>query len=198
MIVISFTPRERGQYGISRAKDQLFDAVCELWRQRKDEGLTIDELAARIGRSPRWVKRALSGPGHWNIKIFGQLTEALEGETTICLLPDKVPLVEVLSDRLHNKVRLISSIQTMTEMPEFQKLIELGDDTVRYILNQFWWREVRTFYFPLLKRITGEDPVPVYERGRVPHMRDRWIAWGQDHGYLAIEKSSCNQETSTV
>lgn len=144
------------------------------------------------------IRRALSAPGHWTITTFGQLVEALEGDITFCVLPDKQSIVQMLSDRLRNKTRLLSSIQSMTKMPEFDKLLEYGDDTVRYILHKMRMHSVITVWFPLLKRITGADPVSEHERGNVRVMRERWVAWGQEHGFFGSEKNSCNEEAKTV
>lgn len=184
MDLIPLTPAERAQYGVCRAKDKLFDAVCELWRQRQAEGLTVNDISSRIGRSPRWITRALSAPGHWTITTFGQLMEGLEGEITICALPNGIALAQVLSDRLKNKTRFLSSLTAMKRMPEFQELVELGDDTVRYILREMWLREGSTVWFLLLHDITKANPVPAHERGRVLLMRERWLSWGKEHGFL--------------
>lgn len=35
-----------------------------------------------------------------------------------------------------------------------------------------------------LPEITGEDPVPVADRGDIIKMTDAWLSWGKEHGYL--------------
>jgi hypothetical protein len=174
------TPQVRAAYGHARAKNALFAAVHELWRRRQQEGLTVNHLSQRIGRSPRWIKRALSGPGEWTLKTFGELVEAMEGEIEAHALPDERSIIQVLSDRLYNKTCFLASISKMTTFPEFAELETYGIHTVRFILGWMHLGEIKTFWFPLLKRITGEDPVPVEERGRVEQMRSRWVAWGQE------------------
>ena len=83
-------------------------------------------------------------------------------------------------------------------MPEFQKLVDLGDDTVRYILREMMFCEGSIVWFLLLRRITGANPVPDQERGYVRLMRERWVAWGQEHGFFGSEKNSCIEETNTI
>src|ERR1700733_4711271 len=176
------TPQDRADYGSARARDLLFDAVIDLWRDRLAQGKgSINHLSLRIGRSPRWVKRALSGPEGWTLKTFGQLVEALEGDIEVCILPDKGHLAQVLSDRLYNKTRFLSSINRMTKYREFARLVELGNDTVEYIMGEMMLHQIKTFWFPLLKQITGADPVPAEFRGRVDEMRKRWVAWGVEN-----------------
>lgn len=168
-------------YGHLRARHASYEAVMELWRRRQEEGLTVNHLSQRIGRSPRWIKRALNGPEKWTLKTFGELVEAMEGEIEIRALPDERSIIEVLSDRLYNKTCFLSSVNKMTTFPEFAELESYGRHTVRFILSWMHLGEVKIFWFPLLRRITGEDPVPAEDRGRVDEMRKRWVAWGQEN-----------------
>lgn len=42
----------------------------------------------------------------------------------------------------------------------------------------------RAQWFWALAAITGENPVPVEDVGRVNRMAERWLAWGKAHGFL--------------
>lgn len=70
-------------YGFTRLRDQVFDAVTALWRRRKAEGLTQREIAERIGRDPAWVSRHLAAPGNWTLHAVGELIAGMQGEAEI-------------------------------------------------------------------------------------------------------------------
>ncbi len=96
------TGRDLADFGYARLRDQLFDTVLQLWRQRKSEGVTIPMVAARIGRKPKWVKAKLSAPGDWTLKVAGALIQGLDGEFVVAAIPvhqlfdgpDKLPLFD--------------------------------------------------------------------------------------------------------
>jgi len=75
--------RDFANDGVAHLRDDLFDAVLTLWQQRQAEGVTIEAIAARIERTPRWVHRHLSGPGEWTLQIAGELIQGLDGQTLI-------------------------------------------------------------------------------------------------------------------
>ncbi|MBA3896561.1 MAG: helix-turn-helix transcriptional regulator [Sphingomonadaceae bacterium] len=72
-------------FGFARARDKAFAAVRELWRLRREQGLSQSDLADRLDRDPAWVSRKLSGPSNWTLKTFGDLADALDGEVEIRL-----------------------------------------------------------------------------------------------------------------
>jgi hypothetical protein len=41
-----------------------------------------------------------------------------------------------------------------------------------------------SFWFGALRTLTGEDPVPPEDRGRIARMREHWLGWGRARGYL--------------
>ena len=73
--------------GFARARDIVFDAVHELWRKRRASGFTKRKIAETLDRDPAWVSRALSGPGNWTLRTFGELVEALDGHIEVKVLP---------------------------------------------------------------------------------------------------------------
>jgi hypothetical protein len=75
--------RDRENYGFARIRDVAYDAVQELWRQRKVEGWSQVRLAANIGRDTGWLSRYLRGPGNWTFRTFGALVEGLDGVVEI-------------------------------------------------------------------------------------------------------------------
>jgi len=76
-------------YGFARVRDIAFDAVIELWRQRKSEGWKQSDLADKLGRDTGWLSRKLKGPGNWTLRTFGEMVEALDGDAEIKIVPLK-------------------------------------------------------------------------------------------------------------
>ena len=83
---------ERAQYGVARAQQMAFDAVCTLWRRRRAEGVKQRDIADFTGQSRSTVSRNLSGPANWTFRTFGQYVEALDGELEIIVHAMEDPL----------------------------------------------------------------------------------------------------------
>ena len=79
--------RSLAEFGVARLRDQAFDAVQGLWRQRRDQGMTQKDLAEAIGRDPGWVSRNLGAPGNWTLRTIGEFVQALNGEVEITVAP---------------------------------------------------------------------------------------------------------------
>lgn len=75
-------PLSKG-FGLASAKSAAFSAVRRLWKIRQREGMTQQDIAARLGRDPGWVSRKLSGPSNWTIATLGEIADALDGEIEI-------------------------------------------------------------------------------------------------------------------
>lgn len=75
--------RDLAEFGAARLRDQVFDAVLNLWRRRHSEGWTQKQVAEAIGRDRGWVSKNLSGPGNWTLKTAGAFIQALDGEAQI-------------------------------------------------------------------------------------------------------------------
>ena len=91
------SPGELEAFGFARARDAAFNAVRDLWKRRRGQGMTQKDLAARIGRDPAWVSRKLQGPGNWTLRTTGAFVVALNGEIEI-----KVHALEDPTEELSN------------------------------------------------------------------------------------------------
>src|SRR5882672_11283893 len=80
---VVMTPEQRADYGASRVRDAAYDAVMDLWRRRKSEGMTQTQLADALGGDAGWLSRNLRGPGNWTLRTVGRLVEALNGEVEL-------------------------------------------------------------------------------------------------------------------
>jgi hypothetical protein len=82
-----------------------------------------------------------------------------------------------------SETRYVSSTSDMVLHPAYQRIIGLGPAAVPLILDEL--RREPNHWFWALKAITGEDPVPPADRGRLDRMTAAWLAWGQRAGFRA-------------
>ena len=73
----------------------------------------------------------------------------------------------------------LSSINAKIMVPAYLEIIGMGQPVLRLILNEL--KERQSHLFPALRAITGIDPVPPEDRGRIDKMREAWIEWGREH-----------------
>jgi transcriptional regulator with XRE-family HTH domain len=85
---------DRADYGFARVRDVAYDAVMDLWRRRKAEGMTQAQLADALGGDTGWLSRNLRGPGNWTLRTVGRFVEALNGEVELKIhgLEDPLPV----------------------------------------------------------------------------------------------------------
>lgn len=94
------------------------------------------------------------------------------------------PLVERFHDlasRWKRETRFCSSRTKMVEHPAYREIIAMGPAVVPLIFAEL--KTEARYWFAALNAITGEDPVPVGDRGVVRRMTDAWLQWGKDHGF---------------
>jgi hypothetical protein len=66
--------------------------------------------------------------------------------------------------------------------PAYQQIIGMGPSVIPFILqelakepNQWFWA---------LRALTGVNPVPAFERGRIKNMAAAWLRWGREEGHI--------------
>jgi len=80
-------------------------------------------------------------------------------------------LVEELSrDTAH-----LSSISQMREHPAYRKIVEMGMPVVPAIISML--RDGPVVLFSILAEITGANPIPLEDRGRISEMVKAWSEW---------------------
>ncbi len=77
---------------------------------------------------------------------------------------------------------VMSSVTQKAMHPAYQQIIGLGPAAVPLLLQGL--QRSPDHWFWALKAITGEDPVPPEDRGRINRMAQHWIAWGRRHGFI--------------
>jgi len=74
-----------------------------------------------------------------------------------------------------NDTFLSSSINKKCSHPAYKKIIDMGKDALPFIFDDLC--KEPNYWFVALRAITGKDPVPQEERGRMQAMTNSWIKW---------------------
>jgi hypothetical protein len=105
--------------------------------------------------------------------------------------PEKEPFdgADVATDRRFGELarqwkeatQFVSSVTDMVTHPAYQQIIGMGREVVPLILAEL--RREPDHWFWALQAITGENPVPAADRGRIQAMTQAWLDWAAAHGY---------------
>ena len=74
-------------------------------------------------------------------------------------------------------------LSSMTEIvlnPAYQRIIGMGPDALPLILREFAARPAHWFW--ALSAISGENPVPPDDAGKLGKMTEAWLQWGRERG----------------
>lgn len=77
--------------------------------------------------------------------------------------------------------QFMSSTTNMILHKAYQEIIGMGPSVIPFILRELETRP--DHWFPALKALTGVDPVPSSERGKLRAMANAWLEWARDQGY---------------
>ena len=80
------------------------------------------------------------------------------------------------------EVAPLSSSTARVQHPAYRAIIALGPAVVPLLLRELEQRP--NHWFAALRSLTGADPVPLADRGRIRAMTEAWVTWGKEHGYL--------------
>ena len=75
----------------------------------------------------------------------------------------------------------LSSFPALVNHPAFREIIRLGEAVVPLMLRDL--EERPRLWVWALPEITGVDPVPVGDGGKIAQMSEAWLRWGRAHGY---------------
>ncbi len=79
------------------------------------------------------------------------------------------------------KAQFLSSPKEMAALPEYRRIVELGQGVIPLLLDEL--RVSPSFWFSALRELTGEDPVDDTVRGKVDKMAEAWVLWGESKGF---------------
>jgi hypothetical protein len=86
-----------------------------------------------------------------------------------------------LSARWRDETEHLSSTDVFTH-PDYQRIIGLGSAIVPALLRDL--SRTGAHWFWALRAITGENPVPAEDAGKVRKMIQAWLAWGEARGLV--------------
>ena len=66
--------------------------------------------------------------------------------------------------------------------PAYLRIIGMGEQALPWIFEQL--AEHGDQWYVALHAITGVDPVPEEDRGRRSKMREAWLSWARDNGWI--------------
>lgn len=93
---------------------------------------------------------------------------------------------EEASSALISDTEWASSLSDITQHTKFSEIVSMGEHALRIMLQRMKGGESHLQWFPALKRIAGEDPVPVEVRGKITPMTNAWVGWGNEKGLLEL------------
>jgi hypothetical protein len=82
------------------------------------------------------------------------------------------------------KVILCASHKAMIKHPAYQMIIALGPRMVPIILKEWQEHYQSGWWSPALTAITGAQPILKEHAGKYGDIREDWLKWGKEHGYL--------------
>ena len=78
----------------------------------------------------------------------------------------------------------LSSPRAITSHPAYQQILKMGETALPFIFQEL--QENGGWWYPALRTLTGQNPVPEGAKGRPPLSREAWLEWGRRNGYLRI------------
>lgn len=81
--------------------------------------------------------------------------------------------------------RFTSSGTELVGHPSYRAVVALGERVVPLLLAEM--RDRPDHWHAALREITGEDPVPPADRGRLRATAAAWVRWGTERGLLPRE-----------
>jgi hypothetical protein len=84
----------------------------------------------------------------------------------------------ILADEWLETIAFEASLSTITKLPAYRAIIELGDDAVPFILKELESRP--NFWFAALREITKADPVADKDKGHLGKMTKAWLRWAKE------------------
>jgi hypothetical protein len=75
----------------------------------------------------------------------------------------------------------LSSYTAITRHPAFREIVSLGEAVIPLMLRDLEQRPGPWVW--ALAEITGADPAPLGDAGKIAKMSEAWLCWGREHGY---------------
>jgi hypothetical protein len=96
--------------------------------------------------------------------------------------PEVEATFQRLADEWSRHTQILSSVNEIVGHPAYQQVIAMGPIAVPLILRELQKRPAH--WFAALREITGENPVPAEDAGRMRRMQEHWLNWGRERGLV--------------
>jgi hypothetical protein len=83
------------------------------------------------------------------------------------------------ADKWMAETAKLSSTRDIALHPSYQRIMAMGPDVLPFIFREM--KEAPDHWFWALQFITGEDPVPAADAGKIRRMTEVWLRWAKDH-----------------
>jgi hypothetical protein len=141
--------------------------------------VTIDSLPGGIQSVPIVINwEGYPRLSHW-------LLASLVSTATTSIAPNVASIEEqfaALANRWHDETDFLSSPSRIASNDSYLQIISIGKRVIPMILEDL--KERGGHWYPALRNISGEDPVPIEARGDVEQMKKSWLQWGRERGYI--------------
>jgi len=87
-----------------------------------------------------------------------------------------------LANHWHEETDYLSSPLDITDNDNYLKIISMGEAVLPLILQDL--QERGGNWYRALRILSDEDPVSPEVRGEVPKMKEAWLRWGREKGYI--------------
>jgi hypothetical protein len=88
---------------------------------------------------------------------------------------------EQLAEEWEKGVAYLSDSTLREAHPAYRAIIALGPAVVPLLLGDL--ERTHRHWFAALMELTGANPVPPEDAGRIRRMAEAWIRWGREKGY---------------
>jgi hypothetical protein len=87
-----------------------------------------------------------------------------------------------LAEQWHRETDLLSSLTQKAIHPTYQRIIGLGPAALPLIFRELEAKGGHWYW--ALRAITGDDPTLPEDAGKIAGMREAWLDYGREWGYL--------------
>ena len=113
--------------------------------------------------------------------INGQIVTASE----LCknaLTREDILKFHYLTKKWKEETMIISSVNVIESNPSYLEIIDMGKKVLSLIFQDL--KSDPAFWFFALEKLTGCNPIEESHRGFIKLMKEDWLKWGKENGYI--------------
>jgi hypothetical protein len=169
------TPYRYGLRSVVVSTAMLASFAATPTTPRKDQG--PEELPDSLPETPQGQSQTQTAP----------LSDEAVSKLKMLESPsEEKPLAERFGELVREWKATRDTTGTTSRMirnPAYQSILRLGPNAITLVLEEM--RKEPDEWFYALAYLSGENPIPDACRGRFGPMRDAWLKWGRENGYIA-------------